>query len=64
MKLKDWMEKHNVTNEALGKKVNLHRTTISKFKTGSRIPTILDAAKIEEATKGEVSIESFNPKKK
>jgi len=64
MKLKEWMEKHRVSNQDLGTIIGHHRTTVSKFRTGIRIPKLIDAIKIEEATKGAVPVESFRPTKK
>jgi transcriptional regulator with XRE-family HTH domain len=63
MKLKEWMDKNHISNQDLANKTGHHRTTISKYRTGARTPSIADAIKISEATMGSVTVESFASKK-
>lgn len=58
------MNINNISNQDLSNMTGIHRTAISRFRNGIRIPSLIDAVKIEEATEGEVPMESFRPDKK
>lgn len=59
MRLNEWMTDAGVTDEALALQVEADRTTISRIRRGTRMPSPDMMRKIREATGGAVTANDF-----
>jgi len=55
MTLEEYMERENLTDEAMAKKIGVTRSAVSYYRSGKRMPSVLTMHQIEEATKREVT---------
>jgi len=56
MKLKKWLEKKEITNQAFAGKIGVHSSYITLLTQNQRRPSPQVAKAIEDFTKGEVTI--------
>jgi len=59
MKLNDWMNAAGITDEALAARLEVDRTTISRIRRGTRMPSPEMMRKIREGTDGSVTANDF-----
>lgn len=63
MTLRDWMEKHGVTQARLSELTGIQQPLISKYLRGSQRPQLDNALAIERATEGAVPVEEWERQK-
>jgi transcriptional regulator with XRE-family HTH domain len=59
MRLNEWMNAGSVTDEALAARLEVDRSTISRIRRGTRMPSTEMMRKIREATGGSVTANDF-----
>lgn len=59
MKLSTYMEKNNTNYREMAKKLKLDPSTVHKYASGARLPSLQTALKIEKLTKGLVPVKEF-----
>lgn len=60
MKLKIWLKNNNVSSKLFAKMVGVVPQTVSNWTTGKVLPHLTISKKIEEVTKGQVTIQDFS----
>lgn len=59
MKLKDWLDKENISRENLAKDLNITVQAVGYYANGQKIPRAETMQKIVAYTKGEVTANDF-----
>lgn len=59
MKLKDFLEKTNMSAAELARRLGVSRSTITHLANGDKVPSLMLAFKISNLTNRKVSIESW-----
>lgn len=59
MRLNEWMNAGSISDEALAARLEVDRTTISRIRRGTRMPSPEMMRKIRDATNGSVTANDF-----
>ena len=59
MTLAEWMASNDFTDDLLAERLDIDRSTASRFRRGKLLPSSAVIAKIAELTKGEVQPNTF-----
>ena len=60
MRLKSWMRENDISVNALAEKLQMDKTTVHKYRNGTRRPSLHAAIKIQKITNGQVTVEDMN----
>jgi DNA-binding transcriptional regulator YiaG len=56
MTLREWRQKHKVSQETVAEQLGVHQSTVSKWETGEECPSLLTAEAIRIFTAGRVPL--------
>jgi len=59
MKLATYLKRKSLTYREIARKLGLSHTTVHKYLSGDRTPSLKTALKIEQVTKGDVAVSSW-----
>jgi len=59
MTLREWRQKHKVSQETVAEHLGVHQSTVSKWETGEEMPSLLTAEAIRVLTASKVPLSAW-----
>lgn len=59
MTLREWRNKHKVSQETVAQHLGVHQSTVSKWETGQEVPSLLSAEAIRVLTLNKVPLSAW-----